>query len=325
MHGCRVVYLFRQRLYLCVAARFDGNARSCFLTELILLTDSVHRSLIANGNTPPAHMNAFLLQALSGKMKLMTTLTQTAPTQATPSNTLRQAKPQPKETAPIALVVFLENVGHISGMSLPQWAMNIIDYVTEEYAKIQLHLLGVHRCYDRVIILEDAEATGHNLMSALTQMSRTHLVDVLLLVHGHEGMLVGHLGKQCVDKSHFDALQNACVENPSALNLRMVYGVNCYGASLAPTWLALGAQAVNGAVGVNWLPEPSITIFLRNWLKGEPYSDSVRRANLTANRFWRRFWKPSADGRDHSFIETSRQIVFGQKDITIHSDVWTHR
>ena len=31
---------------------------------------------------------------------------------------------------PLALVVFLENVGHIAGLNLPQWAMNTIEMLT---------------------------------------------------------------------------------------------------------------------------------------------------------------------------------------------------
>ncbi|MCB0093221.1 MAG: hypothetical protein KDE54_35275, partial [Caldilineaceae bacterium] len=60
----------------------------------------------------------------------------------------------------MALVVFLENVGHISGLNLPGWLMDVIDFVTEEYAKILLRLYGAYRRYDKVIILEDAQATG---------------------------------------------------------------------------------------------------------------------------------------------------------------------
>ena len=68
---------------------------------------------------------------------------------------------------PLALIVFLENVGHIAGLKLPQWAMNTVDFVTEEYAKALLHLYGAHRRYDRVLVLEDARATGPQLAAAL--------------------------------------------------------------------------------------------------------------------------------------------------------------
>lgn len=219
---------------------------------------------------------------------------------------------------PRALVVFLENVGHIHGLKLPQWVMNTIDYVTEEYAKIILRLYGAHRRYSEVIILEDEQATGPALAGALKAASRHYLVDVLLLVHGQEGSLIGCKGKECVGKETFGPLLDEYRQDKGLLNLGVVYGVNCYGASLAPVWTALGARAVNGAIGVNWMPEPSLTVFLRNWLGGQPYSTAVQRSNLAANGFWRHIWPPAESGRDHPFIESSRQIVYGRQDSTIY-------
>jgi hypothetical protein len=220
---------------------------------------------------------------------------------------------------PIALVVFLENVGHIAGMELPQWVMHLIDFVTEEYAKLLLRLLGVYRRYDKVVILEDAKANGETLARALLETSRTHQVDLLLLVHGHTGQLVGYRGKHRVGAETFGPLCEACRQTPATLDLRMVYGVNCYGYSLAETWRTLGAKVVNGAVGVNWMPEPSLSVFLFNWLRGKPYSEAVRRSNHTANRFWQRIWRPTAEGTPHSFLLSSRQVVVGAGDITINS------
>lgn len=219
---------------------------------------------------------------------------------------------------PLALVVFLENVGHISGLKLPNWAMNVIDFVTEEYAKLLLRLYGAYRRYDKVFILEDAQATGANLSKALVEASKDYVVDVLLLVHGHTNCLVGYKAQEMVGRETFAPLVEAYQQEPTLLNLRMVYGLNCYGASLAPVWVALGAQAVNGAIGVNWMPEPSLSIFLRNWLGGSAYSTAVERSNLGAAHFWRRLLKPTASGHDHSAIASSRQIVFGQRDVRIH-------
>jgi len=217
---------------------------------------------------------------------------------------------------PLALVVFLENVGHIQGMNLPQFAMNVVDFVTEEYAKILLHLHGAHRWYDRVIILEDERATGPELVDALLSASQTHRVDLLLLVHGHEGCLVGYRAKKMVGAETFQRLKNTFDQDPKALDLRMIYGLNCFGASLASTWMELGAEVVNGAVGVNWFPEPSLSVFLRNWLGGQSYSQAVRQSNRRANQVWYRLLR-SAPENAHPWIVSSRQIIFGHADITI--------
>lgn len=220
---------------------------------------------------------------------------------------------------PIALVVFLENVGHIHGLPLPQWVMNTIDFVTEEYAKALLALFGAYRRYAKIVILEDRAANGPALAKALTQVSRTHQVDVLLLVHGNQGCLVGYQGKQMVGAETFEPLVAAYRQNPTLLDLRMVYGLNCYGVTLAHTWLALGAQAVNGAIGVNWFPEPSLSVFLYNWLQGRPYSEAVRNSNVQANQFWRNWLKPTGKDKVHPWLESSRQVVYGVRDVTIYS------
>jgi hypothetical protein len=220
---------------------------------------------------------------------------------------------------PLALVVFLENVGHIHGVPLPHAATQAIDFVTEEYAKLLLRLYGAYRRYHQVIILEDERATGPELAGALTQASRNHTVDLLLLVHGRPGALVGCRAQTDVGAETFQPLLTAYRQDPTLLDLRMVYGLNCYGTSLAPTWLALGAQAVNGAVGVNWLPEPSLSIFLRNWLGGQPFSTALQRSHQTALRWAAWLWPVAADGSDHPKIAGSRQAIFGVRDITIHS------
>lgn len=221
-------------------------------------------------------------------------------------------------TKPIALVVFLENVGHIAGIDLPPVVMRVIDWTTEEYAKALLHLYGAHRRYDRVIILEDARATGPELTAALLTASQHHTVDLLLLAHGHDGRIVGHRGQEMVDARTFTTLQRIYAATPEQLDLRAVYGLNCFGLSVAWQWLALGALAANGAAGVNWFPEPSLSVFLRAWLNGAPYSVAVQRSNGAADRWWRHILR-SSDPAGHPWFMSSRQVVVGQCDVTIAS------
>ena len=140
---------------------------------------------------------------------------------------------------------------------------------------------------------------------------------MLLLVHGHTGLLVGHRGRHTVGAETFTPLLDRYAADPAALDLRMVYGLNCYGITLAPTWLALGAQVANGAVGVNWFPEPSLSVFLRRWLAGQPYSDAVVASNVTANRWWRRILRSSLTDRPHPWLVSSQQIIIGRRDVRI--------
>ena len=215
---------------------------------------------------------------------------------------------------PPALLVFLENVGHIAGVNLPAWAMAVTDWAAEEYSKLALRLHGVYRRYDRVVILEDARATGPELARALLGLSCTHRVDLLLLAHGLPGQVVGYCGRHLVGPETFDALRAAHAADPAALDLRIVWQMNCYGASLVPLWVELGADAVNGSVGVNWLPEPALSLFLRAWLAGRPFSEAVARSNDHARRAWRVLYRPGPGGQEHPRLASSRQYIAGRED-----------
>ena len=218
---------------------------------------------------------------------------------------------------PIALIVLLENVGHVAGLRLPRFVMSAIDYVTEEYAKMLLRYYGARHLYDRVVVLEDELATGPHLADAILSLSRTHRVDLLLLVHGKEGYLVGYRGKELIGKETFDVLRAARRADPAAVDIRAVFGLNCYGVSLAVTWMELGASVANGTAGVNWLPEPSLSVFLRNWLGGRPYSVALQRSHTKALRWGRRLLRTPSGVSEHPMIASSRQVVYGQKDLTI--------
>ena len=211
---------------------------------------------------------------------------------------------------PRALVVLLENVGHIHSLNLPSWARALIDFVSEAYAKFILLVYGAHRAYGRVVILEDEKANGTLLSETLLNLSRTHQVDVFLLVHGLNGGLVGYRG-QLVAEETFAPLRAAYKADPAALDVRVVYGINCYGSSLVPTWQALGVQTVAGAKGVNWFPEPGLSSFLIPWLRGRSFKEAVSRSNKNVRRVGGRLL-----GVEHSAVRSSELRVYGE-DITL--------
>ena len=126
---------------------------------------------------------------------------------------------------------------------------------------------------------------------------------------------IGDLGRAgaIAAERPFDAHQI----QPASLDLRMVYGLNCYGLTLAPTWLALGAQVANGALGVNWFPEPSLSVFLRRWLGGSAYSEAVVASNVTANRWWRRILRSRPGAPPHPWLVSSQQVVYGRRELRI--------
>ena len=211
------------------------------------------------------------------------------------------------------LIVFLENGGHVAGVDLPACAARLLDWSTEEYGKLAVRLQA-RRHYRRIVVLEDQAATAAALWQALLAADDA-TVDVLLLVHGQPGYACG-CADHWVGADFFDGLRRLRAAGQARFRLRAVYQMNCYGESLAEDWLSLGAQAVNGAVGVNWLPEPSLSVFLRGWLGGRPFGEAVARSYRAASRALSLVWR-AQDGQMHPKIESSQMVVFGDEELRI--------
>ncbi len=210
------------------------------------------------------------------------------------------------------LLVFLENGGRVGGIDLPQWASRALDRSSQAYARTAVWLQA-RRHYDRIVVLEEEQATAVHLWQALLDAGDA-TVDVLMLVHGQAGYACGH-GDDRVGADFFAGLRSLRAAGLAPFRLRAVYQMNCYGQSLAPEWLSLGAQAVNGAVGVNWLPEPSLSVFLRAWLGGATFEQAVQRSYRAASRVLGLIWRPQASRsgarQPHDKIASSRMDVFG--------------
>ena len=209
------------------------------------------------------------------------------------------------------LIVFLENGGRVAGVDLPPWAARLLDWSTEEYGKLAVRLQA-RRHYRQIVVLEDQAATAAALWQALVAADDA-IVDVLLLVHGQPGYACG-CADHWVGADFFDGLRRLRAAGQAGFRLRAVYQMNCYGESLAAEWLSVGAQAINGAVGVNWLPEPSLSVFMRNWLGGRPFEEAVARSYRAASLALGLVWRAN-DGQIHPKIESSRMLVFGDGDL----------
>ncbi|MCS6845300.1 MAG: hypothetical protein NZ528_13415 [Caldilineales bacterium] len=209
------------------------------------------------------------------------------------------------------LIVFLENGGHVEGLALPPWASRLMDWAVEEYAKAVIWL-HARRHYAAIVVLEDRRATAAALWEALVA-AEDAVVDLLMLVHGQEGYACGH-GRSAVGADFFEGLRLLRAAGAARFRLRAVYQMNCYGASLAPAWLSLGAQAVNGAEGINWLPEPSLSVFLRRWLAGRPFGEAIADSYRVASRLLGLVWRGQGD-RPHPKIASSRMQVFGDRKL----------
>ncbi len=232
-------------------------------------------------------------------------------------STVKHATASPiSDHRPATLLVFLENNGRAGGVNLPPWASQALDRFTQAYGRTAVWLQA-RRHYDRIVVLEEEQATAAQLWQALLDAGDA-AVDVLMLVHGQVGYACGH-GDNRVGADFFAGLRTLRAAGLARFNLRAVYQMNCYGESLGPEWLSIGAQAVNGAVGVNWLPEPSLSVFLRNWLGGATFEQAVQRSNRAASRVLGLIWRPEPNRagvrQPHDKIASSRMVVFGDGEL----------
>ncbi len=224
--------------------------------------------------------------------------------------------PIPAVTMGRSLVVFLENGGSFGPWVLPSRVRRCLDFSTEEVAKRLLHWHNVSSAYDDVWILEDHRALPEELMSALLGASVRHTVDVLILAHGCPAGIVGWQGA-VVGDSFFAEMQSWRERQAVSLRLRMVYTIACHSVHQMLAWRQLGAQVVNGISGENWLPEPTLSLFLRRWGRGQPFGVAATTAHHQAYR-----WGTHVMGRHplwHKRLTTSQQCVVGTRDITIHN------
>lgn len=220
--------------------------------------------------------------------------------------------------SPTVLLLFLENGGRAGGVDLPAWAALALDRLSQGYARAAVWLQARGQ-YDRIVVLEEEAATAARLWQALLDAGDA-TVDLLLLVHGLPGYACGH-GDDRVGEDFFAGLRSLRAAGLAPFRLRAVYQMNCYGQSLAAEWLSIGAQAVNGSAGVNWLPEPSLSVFLRAWLGGATFEQAVQRSYRAASRVLGLVWRPQPTRagvqHPHDKIASSRMKVFGNGELQI--------
>jgi hypothetical protein len=206
----------------------------------------------------------------------------------------------------------------VGGVNLPGWASQALDRFTQAYARAAVQLQA-WRHYDRIVVLEEEDATAAQLWQALLDAGDA-TVDVLMLVHGQVGYACGH-GDNRVGGDFFAGLRSLRAAGLARFKLRAVYQMNCYGETLAPEWLSIGAQAVNGSEGVNWLPEPSLSVFLRGWLGGQSFEEAVDDSYRAASRVLGVVWRPQPTRaglrQPHDKIASSRMAVYGDGELRI--------
>ena len=213
-----------------------------------------------------------------------------------------------------SLVVFLENGGAFGHLNLSPTLSRALDYWSERGARTMLSMLGADRHWQEIRVLEDQRARPDELLSTLVGISQRAVADLLVLTHGSPEGAIGWQGA-CLDQGFLNELQAVQVGYGLPMHLGCVYTIACHSASQASAWLAAGAQAVNGVLGENWLPVPTLPLFLARWLKGATFGEAVLTAHLQAL-----YWARGLAGRDEMWrgrIEASRQMVAGRRDVRL--------
>jgi len=182
-----------------------------------------------------------------------------------------------------ALVVFIENTGALPfqwesriGQLVQEGLEKVIDYISEEFSKwLNKFQDAKGKKYREVIILEDAKATYATLKSTLQDLAkREFVIDVFTLAHGNSTSFTGYNGVS-ITGGDIKAMRDSY---GSPLPLRVVYMMNCKGSGLNDEWLYAGARAVAGSVNNNYIPEPMMSKFWNNWLRGDTFSTAVNNA-----------------------------------------------
>lgn len=182
-----------------------------------------------------------------------------------------------------ALVVFIENTGALPfqweskvGRFVQEGLEKVVDYIAEEFSKwINKFADAKGKKYREVIILEDAKATYANLKSTLQDLAnRDFIIDVFTLAHGNSSSFSGYNGVS-ISGSDLKAIRDSYGK---PLPIRVVYMMNCKGAGLNDEWMYAGARAVAGSVNNNYIPEPMMSKFWNNWLRGDTFATAVNNA-----------------------------------------------
>ncbi len=184
-----------------------------------------------------------------------------------------------------------------------------------------------------VIVLRDGTASYQDLKDQLISLARAgKIVDVFILTHGR-GNYISVAGG--IDSQKIVAMK---AENGGPLTIRSVYMMNCIGSSLNQAWLDAGAKVSSGSIGNNYLPEPTMFFFWRNWKEGQTfqaaatgaYQKTINAMNGAIRGFLSGLPIPGAgmiaslvDVAQLDFVKESAPSIQGQSGVTINSDALT--
>jgi GH24 family phage-related lysozyme (muramidase) len=241
-----------------------------------------------------------------------------------------------------ALVDILLQV--IPGTSIipASYRQKLVDFIRKKIEEFTDNLLetaelAINRYMDAkpglfgdVIILRDGTASYQDLKNTLFGQSRSEkIVDLIILTHGSNDFISVTGG---IDANRIRAMKT---EYGKPLSIRSVYMMNCVGSSLNQAWLDAGAKVSSGSIRNNYLPEPTMYFFWKNWKDGQTFENAATSAyrktinlmNSAVRGFLRALPIPGtgilADNLDFEkfdFVRDSAPVIQGQRSVTIKTD-----
>jgi len=100
-------------------------------------------------------------------------------------------------------------------------------------------------------------------------------IDLYIFAHGWPGRFLASNGTYGDNGAVSSEYLRA---NVRPGHLRAVWQCNCYGSTLNPTWLSLGAKVSAGSRFVNFYPT-RFRRFIDPWMEGRPFDESLERAD----------------------------------------------
>jgi hypothetical protein len=233
-----------------------------------------------------------------------------------------------------ALLVFQENSGKLGSTVFGPLLDNLdastkkkiedsVDFFVEEFEKTFSGFAdAAGRQYNSVEFLEDDTAIPTVFKERMkTLANQGFSIDVITIGHGSDKHLFGFQGTSITDVT----LRELKAEHGRALPIRMVYMMNCHGMSMNPAWLDAGATVSGGSRGDNFMPEPMLRTFWKNWLGGMNFTHALDDAYQSTKGLWRFIYKdlnliPAGYTADE-VLDESKPVLAGDGDTSIGSNI----
>jgi len=188
------------------------------------------------------------------------------------------------------------------------WLNEQTDYALEAAVTANNSLVNTQSRYDRVVVMEDADAVPARVLAMIRELAPEYVLDVHVLTHGTNEAFIGYNHTPFNDGNFFGVLASERAAG-LPLYLRAVYQMNCVSGTLKDNWRALGAISVNGTLQTfnNNMPHQYLH-FLQKWLNGTGMGDGSQQSFADAAFYSRPVYTLVGQG---ALIDVSRMTAAG--------------